>query len=368
MATSFSATYAEARMRFLTACAKAGAVDIHAFSNPSGKGPFGEGLATDVAWFGPRDAGTVLVTISATHGVEGFCGSAVQLDCIEHHDLLPDGIAAVHIHALNPYGFAWVRRVNEDGIDLNRNFIDFEQSPAANDGYAELHPFLLPENTEGSVLAAADAAISAYGARHGERALEIAISGGQYSHPDGLFYGGRESSWSRHTVEAIIHDFNLAAREVVAVVDIHTGLGSFGSGEVICDHPTGSAELERGRSWYGAGMTEPALGTSTSVPKTGLLDYGWMEALGPVVTFVTLEFGTYPVEEMFRQLRADHVLHRAGPPDWADEKTRAVKTALKRHFCPDDAEWQATVLARGREVLGQAAAGLAATRPRRRGG
>src|SRR5665213_4052681 len=34
------------------------------------KGPAGENLSTDVAWLGPRDAKGVMVTISATHGVE----------------------------------------------------------------------------------------------------------------------------------------------------------------------------------------------------------------------------------------------------------------------------------------------------------
>jgi len=31
--------------------------------------------------------------------------------------------------AVNPHGFAWLRRVNEDNVDLNRNFIDFPQPP-----------------------------------------------------------------------------------------------------------------------------------------------------------------------------------------------------------------------------------------------
>jgi hypothetical protein len=95
------------------------------------------------------------------------------------------------------------------------------------------------------------------------------------------------------------------------------------------------------------------------VPKAGLLDYGWMNALGTAVTFVTLEFGTYPVEEMFQQLRADHMLHRAGLPDWRAPETRAIKQALKRHFCPDEESWRHMVLTRGREVFGQAEQGLA---------
>jgi len=94
------------------------------------------------------------------------------------------------------------------------------------------------------------------------------------------------------------------------------------------------------------------------VPKTGLLDYCWQRALGPAVTFVTLEYGTYPLEELFQYLRADHLLHRAGMPDWQAPDTQAAKMALKRHFFPDTPEWRAMILTRGREVLRQARDGL----------
>ncbi len=354
----FSRDYAEARERFRDACAGAG-VSVRTYENPC-RGPEGETLAMDAAWFGARDAGRVLVTSSATHGVEGFCGSALQVDWIaaRGRDPLPADFAVLHLHALNPYGFAWLRRVNEDGVDLNRNFVDFTKPLPANPGYDELHAALLPESAAPAVLARADAAIEAYGKQHGQRALEMAVSSGQYTQPAGLFYGGKAPTWSRRTVEAVLDDFALTRRRVVAVVDLHTGLGPFGYGELICDHPAGSPETLRGRRWYGESMTEPALGTSTSVAKFGLLDYCWQQALGPAVTFVTLEYGTYPVEDMFRQLRADHILHRNGPPDWNAPATRAIKATLKRHFFPDTPEWRAMVLARGRDVLQQAEKGL----------
>jgi hypothetical protein len=356
----FSRGYAEARERFRADCIAAG-VPVKSYENPR-RGPDGEALAMDAAWFGPRDAARVLVTISATHGAEGFCGSAIQLDWIARNGRRPqsDDLAVLHFHALNPHGFAWLRRVTEDGVDLNRNFVDFAAPLPANPGYDELHAALLPASAEPDALAAADAIVEAYRARHGQRALEMAVSSGQYTQPSGLFYGGAAPTWSRRTVEAALSDFDLVRRRVVAVVDIHTGLGPFGYGEIICDHPAGSAETLRGRRWYGPSMTEPALGTSSSVAKYGLLDYGWQRALGAAVTFVTLEFGTYPVEDMFRQLRLDHILHRDGEPDWLAPATQAAKATLKRHFFPDTPEWCAMVIERGREVLGQAADGLRA--------
>ena len=74
----FSADYASARQRFLTHCRQLG-LDVRSYRNPN-QGPSGEELACDTAWAGPKDARKVIVTLSATHGVEGFCGSGAQLD------------------------------------------------------------------------------------------------------------------------------------------------------------------------------------------------------------------------------------------------------------------------------------------------
>ena len=62
----------------------------------------------------------------------GWKGIAVQ-PCkptgfaITHAGDRPADVRVVMIHALNPYGMAWVRRVNEDNVDLNRNFIDWSE-------------------------------------------------------------------------------------------------------------------------------------------------------------------------------------------------------------------------------------------------
>ncbi|MDX1423670.1 MAG: DUF2817 domain-containing protein [Kiloniellales bacterium] len=73
VASYFSRGYPEARQRFLASAGAAGA-ELETRAHPAA-GPEGEALATDLAWLGPKDAERVLVTISATHGVEGFCGS-----------------------------------------------------------------------------------------------------------------------------------------------------------------------------------------------------------------------------------------------------------------------------------------------------
>ncbi len=75
---SFAADYSEARDKFLAAARLAGARTFR-YDNPT-KGPKGEQLSTDVALVGREDASKVVVTISSTHGVEGYCGSGFQVD------------------------------------------------------------------------------------------------------------------------------------------------------------------------------------------------------------------------------------------------------------------------------------------------
>ena len=76
-AGAFSSTYAQARARFLGAAADAGlSAESHPHPLP---GREGEALAMDVVRDGPADARRLLILSSACHGVEGHCGSGVQV-------------------------------------------------------------------------------------------------------------------------------------------------------------------------------------------------------------------------------------------------------------------------------------------------
>ena len=200
----FSPDYATARQKFLDAAKNAGA-EIESIQHPD-TGIAGEDLFTDVAWLGPKDARSVLVTVSGTHGIEGYYGSGCQVGWLSegHAANLPAGTAMLSIHASNPYGFSWGRRVNEDNMDINRNFIDFEaKSPPANPAYAEVHDWLVPHTWSDEIAAGIQQKIAAYYARVGAKAATAAIVGGQHSHADGIFYGGQQACWSHKTIKAI---------------------------------------------------------------------------------------------------------------------------------------------------------------------
>src|SRR5688500_18661675 len=120
----FAADYFAARGRFREATADDGfRREVHEID---ASGPDGEPLTIDAAVLGSRDPRRVVVVSSGLHGVEAFFGSAVQLAWLEHRAptwSIPADAALVLVHALNPFGFAWRRRWNENNVDLNRNFL-----------------------------------------------------------------------------------------------------------------------------------------------------------------------------------------------------------------------------------------------------
>ncbi|MGH7123507.1 MAG: M14 family metallopeptidase, partial [Stellaceae bacterium] len=357
----FPPDFIGARERFLALAARA-ELPVKTYENPR-KGPTGERLATDVALQGDPSAERVLVTISASHGIEGFCGSGCQADWLMESARaeLPTDIALLHIHAINPYGFAWLRRVNEDGVDLNRNFHDFTKPLPENPDYDTLADALVPASLAPEAVSAAEARIAKFRNERGRRALQRARSGGQYKHPTGMFYGGTKPTWSRQILERIADDYELTARQRVAVIDYHTGLGPYGYGELIYDCDPGTASAATAVEWYGECVTVPALGTSSSVPKQGTAGSAfWQQRFGERVVYTALEYGTFSPDVGLRPMREDHVLHARGPVDWTSPETQRIKRNLRHHFFPDTQPWRELVLFRSRQVLAQALSGLAA--------
>ncbi len=255
----FSSTYREARQRFLdTAAAQELAVDTRVLEGVDGLE--GETLATDVVRIGPADAKRLLVLTSATHGVEGFCGSGAQI-ALMRDDVLPAlmdklGVAMLLVHAINPYGFSYLSRTTEGNVDLNRNSVDFAGPLPQNPGYAELHDLLIPATwppDEANV-----AAIRAYIDMRGQWTYQQAVTTGQYTHAQGMFYGGAHTAWSTRTMRNLLAEYGEPCT-AIGWIDIHTGLGPSGFGAKIC-----VGDVQRARRWWGADVTSPSDGTSMS--------------------------------------------------------------------------------------------------------
>jgi Protein of unknown function (DUF2817) len=357
MDTSFSTDYAEARSKFLDAAKNAGAITSCFPLNE--RGPGGTELATDVAWLGSRTAKSVIVTISATHGVEGFFGSATQIEWLRRARSapLPEDVAALHVHAINPYGFAWLRRTNEMNVDINRNWVDFTRPLPTNRQYEELSQDLCPPDWSDASQAHTGARIAAWIQGQGPKGAAIyqqAVSGGQWDHPRGLFYGGKDLSWSRRTLTDILTSkLDLAKR--VCVLDFHTGLGSYGYAEPIIGLRRDTPGFARVRSWIGGGAKSLYGDGSVSSEIVGD-SLSAIPALLPntTVDVVALECGIRPINEVALALRADAWLHAYGDPRSPDG--RRIQRQMREAFHSDDLMWQGMALGQGLAVC-QAALG-----------
>ena len=358
---SFSDTYKEARGKFLDA-AQDRRLNLLGYEN-SNRGPQGEYLACDTAWAGPANAPRVLVVLSGTHGVEGFCGSACQVDWLatESDAHLSDGTAVLLIHAINPHGFAWLRRVTEEGCDLNRNFVNFMDPLPENLGHDELVDYFVPLSLDEATLSTAETQIQRFRDEEGERAFQSARKAGQYKHAHSMFFGGRAPSWARKTLVTILNDYELPDRDFVSIIDMHTGLGPFGYGEPISGHLPETPGFDWVTRVYGNSVGVPELGTSSSIPLHGTQRNLWARVMGERYAYVALEYGTFSQEHSRLALRADHWLHNQNDVDWASPETKAIKAELKWHYYPASNDWKEMVLWRSRQLIRQSTEAIAET-------
>ena len=351
----FAQTYAEARDKFFSAARSCGlGVESHVHPLP---GRDGEMLAMDVARDGSPEAKSLLIVSSGCHGVEGFCGSGVQVALLRdpdwHQSAEDAGVAVLYVHGLNPYGFSWWRRTTHENVDLNRNFRDFAAPAPANDRYDEIAAAIVPSIWPAD--AAADAALDRFVAAHGQRALQQAISGGQYRHPDGLFYGGSAPTWSHTTLRQVLREHGRRC-ERLAWIDFHTGLGPSGHGERIFACRDDADAHARAKAWWGD-ITSFYDGSSTSAVLTGLMTLvAYEECAQAEYTAMALEYGTVPQADVMLALRADQWLENHPGAD--DATRRAIKQQLRDVFYTDTDDWKQRIVEQGVDAARRAARGL----------
>jgi hypothetical protein len=309
------------------------------------------------------------VLVSGTHGVEGFCGSACQTAAtrLRLFDDLPPGVAVLMIHAINPYGFAFSRRVTESNVDLNRNCVPksgTKELEVFNLDYESLNDLLNPVEWRAEKPHVGFDKILDYIKQSGLKTFQKAVSVGQYRHAGGLFYGGSESSWSRITLEKIIAT-ELTSATTVVVVDYHTGLGRPGFGELISTERQNSQGYQRAVRLYGREVKSTKIdisltdneAESVSADVEGSIDalfnkIGKRDAL----TYVALEFGTVDVLDVLEALRGDNWFYQHGVA--SPEQAKEVAEEMRKAFYPNSEEWRQSVMHRSAQVLTKALSGL----------
>ncbi len=348
---SFSPDYIAARDRFRALAAARGFL-LEAYSIGR-EGPSGEDLTIDAAILGDERPERAVVVSSGLHGVEGFFGSAVQTALLEGELAEgwspPLGSALVLLHALDPYGVAWIRRFNEDNVDLNRNFlVDGEAYQGSPVHYAELNGLLNPEGAPGGLDLFWPRALWAI-LRHGMPEMKQAVAGGQYDYPRGLFFGGHEPSRTQRILAKHLPRW-IGDSGPVLHVDFHTGLGPWATYQLLLEPGLGPRRLARLEAQFGAEIIQPADPNGIAYNTRGDLG-SWCQAMHLCgdYDFLCAEFGTYPALHVLAALRAENRAHHWVAPD--DPATRQAKRRLMEVFVPADPCWRAWAVAAGLDII-----------------
>jgi hypothetical protein len=319
------------------------------------KGPVEEELAIDTCILGDPDCKRLLLSTSGIHGVEGYPGSAIQLHILRDilEEGLPDGIAVLFAHSLNPWGMAWLRRVNENNADLNRNFLPpGEEYSGEPDGYHIvdhlINPTIPPKQREKGFFFKAFRHVL----KHGWSKTKQAIAEGQYTRPESMQYGGEELLKGPSLFLEWLTPMLDSAEQVVAI-DLHTGLGKFGHDTLLVNQGMKEEKIAGMRTRYGKRVTPLDADKGVAYRTRGDLHQGLM-ARWPNIdwTCITQEFGTYKPFKVLNSLRKENSWTHHG--DVEEMHTHWSRLDLLKAFNPKDDDWRGMLLTRGRILFEQA--------------
>lgn len=174
----------------------------------------------------------LIVLTTGVHGIEGYVGSAMIDVFFEDvfHTIDRSSTGILIVANVNPYGMKYMRRYNENNVDLNRNFIEdwstFDRS--SNKEYPKVFSFLQPEGKiQNALLHEAQfyLSLAKEAIFTGADTISDALLTGQYEYPDGVYYGGNGDEASTTYLKGAFGKCLDSSYENIVHIDIHTGYG-----------------------------------------------------------------------------------------------------------------------------------------------
>lgn len=347
-------------------------------------------LTIDVGMIGSADCEKALVVSSGLHGVEGFFGSAVQHNWLnDHFEKRPElsDTRIVLIHALNPYGFANVRRCNENNVDLNRNFID-DWSFRNNDkvyqdiweAYQQYSFFLNPESPPspfepatikglfyllkvGYIIRGQMEAKERPGlwnvpsvAKLGTQQLRSTLPVGQYDMPRGVFFGGMEQEATTQIVRNHLPQW-IGSANAIFHLDFHTGLGKFARYKLLVENGANYQEKLKWLVEHFSSDCVEGLEGETAYQARGSMA-GYCRKMFPDRRYyaVAAEFGTYKPINVLGALRAENRAHHFAEP--GSLGFRWAKGRMMDVFCPASSKWRSETVRASIDLLNRSLVAL----------
>lgn len=229
MDSYFPSTYEDSRTRFLSSLRliqqkwHSTELETHPLKN------FPD-LSIDWLWAHAQKKETLVIISTGEHGIEGFVGYALMKIFVEEFApyLNPENTGLLLVHGLNPWGMKHHRKVNENSVDLNRNFVfDGNFDPAINPEFHLVKKLINPQTR-----------IKSFGWENirfwgriikalvtsGVAAITKAALLGQHHTPNGFYYGGTTHQEGT-TIAMELYRRALEEYQSIIQIDMHTGYG-----------------------------------------------------------------------------------------------------------------------------------------------
>ena len=318
-------------------------------------------LSVDLLYIPAQQEKKRLLILSAgVHGVEGFTGSAVarmfMQELINPAELSDMGVLI--LHAVNPYGFKYARRVSENNVDMNRNAAFGDQLyQTENTGYHGVYSLVNPVgpadlSSLGNRFFHLKAVVAIV--RESMQSLRQAILQGQYEFEEGVFFGGfrLEPQYAELVplISSLINDY-----PATLMIDLHTGYGERGTLHLLTmpqEDPRVRVMLETVFSGYTVDWGDAEDFYTVTGDFNSFVGAMKDEGLYMPMAF---EYGTMDSQTMIGSIKSLHTtllenqgfIHGYASP----EDEQSIKAAFLEMYYPSAPEWRVKVINDSRAVL-----------------
>ena len=364
MLTFFHETYDENREHFrkLAASLQREFSDVE-LSKFTVKSEVDSDLTIDAVYIpAQRERKKLIIMTSGVHGMEGFTGSAVQqyfmTKVLDEESL--ENMGVLLIHAVNPYGFKYERRVSENNVDMNRNFpINKDLFERKNEAYAKIYSFLNPQSKvkAGYFRDTLFFMNTLYMiTKFSMKTLRESTVQGQYEFSDGIFYGGHDFEPQKKWLEKLLSE-KTNDYPFVFLIDLHTGLGKRGKLHYLPGYaqpPKSNTLLEQ--LFKGYTIDWPNTEKEFYIP-TGLFRQYVGNLISPGKQFirVAFEYGTLDSQRITGASRSLHnmIIENQGFHHGYEnsETERLVKHRFREMFFPSSEIWRSQIMKQTSEIL-----------------
>jgi len=319
-------------------------------------------LSIDWLWADARQKENLVILSTGEHGIEGYVGAAMQKMFIEEYAprLNPENTGLLLIHALNPWGMKHHRKVGENNVDMNRNFVfDGNFDLAINPEFKRIAYLLNPQYQMHSFrienLLFWGRAVKSL-ITEGYATVSQAFLLGQHHTPNGCFYGGTSY---QETTKVAMDLYRQALEEYQTGIqfDMHTGYGPRYQMTVIVS-PADPIPSSKAMKRFNYPLVQKITADEFYAISGDMGEYYYRlieaEYPGKQLFACGFEFGTFgdSLLARIRSLRSmvfENQLHWHGAKD--KKTAERVRSEFEKHYYPMETKWREKALADGRQAF-----------------